>query len=264
MYLLKSISKLKYFAGLWIGLVFILIHLFTSYSDLNGQVTGNQYFFTPFTEWIGFNTNAWTILYYAALPLLCALTFNLMSSDDLKSGFLWHVITKTGLQRYLSKQYCVTVIGGFITAALPLLLDFLGLAVFLPIIKPDVILNSNLFVSPSTTYFSQLFYQHPFQLMLIYCLLAGLLGSCYAVLALTVAIWTNKQFPAIATGFILTLCCNVLAASFPKMFFSPILIVIGVSPIIIPSFYWLVGLLLTTLIVTFIRHYLGGQRLVNH
>lgn len=67
------IKQWHYFWGVLIGIALVFIHLLVTLPPLVHYLDGNQYLFTPYTQWISFNTNAWTIALFLGMPLLSAL-----------------------------------------------------------------------------------------------------------------------------------------------------------------------------------------------
>lgn len=87
-YWYARIKQLHYFWGMLIGVSLVLAHLATILPRLVAHLDGNQYLFTPYTQWISFNTNPWTIALFLSLPLLSTLSVAQIIGEDARSGFI--------------------------------------------------------------------------------------------------------------------------------------------------------------------------------
>lgn len=235
-YWYARIKQLHYFLGLLIGVGLVLAHLAMTLPQLSAHLDGNQYLFTPYTQWISFNTDPWTIALFLSLPLLSTLSAAQIIGEDARSGFIAHIVQYRRLKHYLLTNLGVSFIGGALTIIVPLLIDFIGMWCFLPHIKPDQILNANMSLLPDTTYFASLYYTHPLALVGFYVLLAGAVAGMFGLLGAVVSLFVDNRFIGLGFGFTLTMMLNVLSNALPHMAFSPVLLCIGCSPAYIPTF----------------------------
>jgi hypothetical protein len=256
----QRIKQKKYFLGMLIGLIIVIAHLVAVYLTTSSQLNGNEYLFTPYTQWIDFNTGPWTVGLLLGLPLLSALSLSQIVSDDLRNGFFWNILNKQSLLKYLTFEQGLSFIGGALTIVVPLLVDLGGLWCLLPKIKPDLIMNANRSYLPQLTYFYQWYYQHPLMLAFFYILLAGFTAGLFALLASTIALYTNNRFIPLGLGFVLTMILNVMNSAFPNLVFSPVLIIMGLSPVYLPRLTVVSAIYAGSLILLVIAHFIGGYR----
>lgn len=235
-YWYARIKQLHYFGGMLIGVGLVLAHLVTTLPQLIAHLDGNQYLFTPYTQWISFNTDPWTIALFLSLPLLSTLSAAQIIGEDARSGFIAHIGQYRRLRHYLLANLGVSFIGGALTIVVPLIVDFIGMWCFLPNITPDPLLNANMPLLPDTTYFASLYYTHPLTLVVIYVLLAGAVAGLFGLLSAVVSLFVDNRFVALGFGFTLTMMLNVLTNAMPRVVFSPVLLCIGRSPAYIPAF----------------------------
>lgn len=259
MYIRERLKSPKVYIGIVIGTIIALFHFISDYSVIKPQLDGNVAFFTPYTRWIGYDTGAMTTFYYILLPLLACLTANQLFYQDLKSGFIKHAVKEQGVAKYSLSHLGISFLAGFLTVAVPLLLDFVLYYCTLPNMKPDPVLNMSTGVTSDLTYLAGLYYSNPLLHVAFYLFLAGLAGGFAATISLAVTCFISNYFTDVAMAFLLSLIFNAFSAATTSAFLSPNLFVIPVCPLYIPSLAvalseLLLGMLLFSLI------YLYGVR----
>ncbi|RVU71469.1 MULTISPECIES: hypothetical protein [Lactobacillus] len=260
MYFLKRMSQPKYYIGLWVGLIIAILHFGVKFFTIKQYLNGNQMLFTPYTQWIGYHTDSWTILFYLVIPIISCLGFNQAIYDDLKTGFITHLVKKLGFEKYIFINYFYVFLNGFFTVFLPLIINFLLFFCTLPNIIPDRILNSDNFISPSVTYFLDIYYKNPVSVILFYCFLAGIIGGICAITSVTLMGFIRNYFTDFAGPFLLTVIMDVIAAAFPFNFAAPTLFIIPMSPVVVPSFGFVVIGIILLMLVELILVYVGIKR----
>ncbi|WP_155828528.1 hypothetical protein [Schleiferilactobacillus shenzhenensis] len=215
-------------------MMIITAHLTSVILNRAPQIDGITYWFTPYTQWISFNTDSWTIGFFLAMPILSVLSTSQILGEDVQSGFLMHILKRESLKKYLTINLLGSFTGGAVTVVVPLALDFLGVWSFFPSITPDRILNANMPLLPDFTYFHGWYYTHPFWLVAFYVVLAGAIAGLYALFSAVLALFFDNRFVSLGTAFMVTMILNVFATIAPRSVFSPVLISIGLSPLYIP------------------------------
>ncbi len=79
-------------------------------------------------------------LFFFLLPLLASLGPGLIAQEDIKNGFNLRLVQQS-LKAYMQSNLLVTYLYGFITAALPLSLDYLLVLWLFPNVTPNMVLN---------------------------------------------------------------------------------------------------------------------------
>lgn len=204
---------------------------------------------TTALNWIGMYTNvSTTVCFYYLLPLLATLGPGRALVEDFISGFQRHLV-QAHPYRYLVRNIGATLIGGFMTAALPLTVDYLFCRWLLPNIKPDVILNYGLGPTLGYTYFVHLFYQHSGLVIGFYIVLAGVMTALFALAGALVGLVTLNQYSMVVTPMVITLIWSVFATSYPQVGASPLTVMIAQSPTALPSLFALGIALCATLVL---------------
>ena len=99
----------------------------------------SAYAISLYNVWIGSISGDlfFTTIFYFILPLAATLPFSFSLSDESKSGYLRQMTLKKGQMRYYFAKYIVTFTSGFLLAAIPLLINVIITACYIPAYKPD-------------------------------------------------------------------------------------------------------------------------------
>lgn len=153
----EKLRKTKSFWAIMLFLVFITSTVAITRSlEVGGSIGGinpaepraeNGYFFEDnsayaislYNVWIGSISGDlfFTTIFYFILPLAATLPFSFSLSDESKSGYLRQMTLKKGQMRYYFAKYIVTFTSGFLLAAIPLLINVIITACYIPAYKPD-------------------------------------------------------------------------------------------------------------------------------
>lgn len=130
---------------------------------------------------------------YFILPLAATLPFSFSLSDESKSGYLRQMTLKKGQMRYYFAKYIVTFTSGFLLAAIPLLINVIITACYIPAYKPDPLeqLYSGQYYGQ---YLANIFYSEPFAFMIIFILIPGLFCGLWADLSMCLSFFIKNKF----------------------------------------------------------------------
>ena len=94
----------------------------------------SAYAISLYNVWIGSISGDlfFTTIFYFILPLAATLPFSFSLSDESKSGYLRQMTLKKGQMRYYFAKYIVTFTSGFLLAAIPLLINVIITACYIP------------------------------------------------------------------------------------------------------------------------------------
>ncbi|AUJ32912.1 MAG: hypothetical protein ABF483_02330 [Liquorilactobacillus nagelii] len=235
-YYFKRVNDFRYYYGFLLGLLIIFLHIVFSVIPTREYLNINTVFlFTPYTKWITFDTNGtYSILFVLALPLFCSLGLNQLVYDDLKSGFWHYKLPHSSIVRYALETSFLSFLNGFVVCTALLSIDLGITFLLLPNIIPNFILNSNTAVLPDFTYFSKLYYTHPLYLFVFYIILSGFIAGLFSLFSGMLSFYIHKKFAVISTGFVVGFVISVLATVFFNQIYSPLLLIIGFSPVYNP------------------------------
>lgn len=172
-----------------------------------------------FYRWIGVNLDtvgyAW---FYLLFPFLAALSFGWSYCEEANSGYLKQILVRSGRRNYFLCKTVVVFLSGAIVIGIPLLIDLLGSALFLPAETPDILsMQSPVWAG---NFLSALYYTHPWAYSLLAVLMDMLWGGSIAVIALAVSMLCPNFFVTVLTpmllflmeDFIGTSCMGVISA----------------------------------------------------
>lgn len=98
---------------------------------------------------------------------------------------------KKGQMRYYFAKYIVTFTSGFLLAAIPLLINVIITACYIPAYKPDPLeqLYSGQYYGQ---YLANIFYSEPFAFMIIFILIPGLFCGLWADLSMCLSFFIKR------------------------------------------------------------------------
>ncbi|WP_047021734.1 hypothetical protein [Levilactobacillus brevis] len=244
----------RYAIGLIIALVIILLHIIFQEIPRIGFLDGYTLDYTSSNQWIGFVVDmTYPALFFFLLPLLASLGPGLIAQEDIKNGFNLRLVQQS-LKAYMQSNLLVTYLYGFITAALPLSLDYLLVLWLFPNVTPNMVLNrgDGVGLGPigsTLTYWADQYYKNPILVVILYILLIGFISGLYALFSMFIGIVSRNRYVAISASFLLALGSTILVASFPNVIYSPIYITMPSSPMPLPNLTSLLVLMAIILIL---------------
>ena len=193
----KSLAN-KYFIIICIfGIVISLLHSYIIISDYKGISQALEVYsskgqnpYSPitntFTLWIGWDYKSkYSKLLFNIFPLLSVTPYCWSYSSEYRKGITNNSIIKNGVSHYHLAKYTAVFVSSGLIMAIPLLINFLAILLFVPPISPDSVYDIYYGVF-SNSFMADTFYMHPFIYVLtfiilnfIYCGLFGCLG--YAI-----------------------------------------------------------------------------------
>lgn len=230
----------RYQIGLLLGFAIVIAHvLLGQLEDAANWLDGVHLLNPAISEWIIFDfRNSFSDIFLFSLPILCSLGSSLALTEDLRSGFVDH-LTQFSFKRYLSTNLGVTFFSGFLTGALPILLDYFLSIWFFPNRTPDLITGYG--ANPTETYALSLFYEQPFLLMLVYLTLIGVTCGIFSLISAFSGIISRNLYIAMSFPLVLVIILTVASDFLPNFIYTPIYFLFGNSPRNLPPLGWLIA-----------------------
>lgn len=142
-----------------------------------------------------------TDLFYALVPLLAALPYGWSLCSEKRRGYLNNVFVKSKRGRYFFAKAFAAATSGFAVVVLPLLLNCLICACFIPAYSTDIATVFNTGIYDSIMALS-LYYSCPVLFVGFYIVLTGLFGAAWAVFALFLGGYAYDSVRLIAGLFV--------------------------------------------------------------
>lgn len=172
---------------------------------------GNTFLESPYTRWFSVDPfNFEPIIFYILLPLIASIPTSLILKEDLDSGLIFYLRNKFNLNKIVFSYASAAFIGGFVSAIIPLVTNFLTYFLFIPNIRPDFLINENLLIINENTLFVDLYYQHPLMHGIFSILLTSFWGGLFAVLTCSFSIWIKGKFLSLLSTLLLQISILIL------------------------------------------------------
>ena len=136
---------------------------------------------TLYNVWLGNEGYSFAFsVFYCLFPLICVLPYGWSLSLDMKSGYLKNIAVRTSRKKYFMAKYLTAFLGGALAGTIPLAVDFIGNAMFIPALKPDIIYPY--YTMMEVDFLSDMYCVHPLLFNLIFFVFTfvyfGLIGGC--------------------------------------------------------------------------------------
>ena len=216
---------------------------------------------SPYTEWIGNDPQyPMTALFYMLLPLLAGLAYGWSFSAERKSGYVAQMVSRSRKKsQYFLAKYIATFLAGGAVVAIPLVLNFLAVACFIPAYTPDSFYQIYYFME--VHFLRGLFYNAPLLYVCYTILLDFVFAGLFAAACVALAFFVKNKFAVILLPFLGVFAVqyfqdNVLGAVIGDVTISPMDFLRGYAPQTVLGWIillWLILLVVFTLGITWIK-----------
>ncbi|MGH0950994.1 hypothetical protein [Bacillus mycoides] len=184
-------------------------------------------------RWIGFEPLG--SLLFLLMPLISVIIFADSYLLEKKSGFLNGIYTRISKQKYTFSKYISVFITGGISFILPLLLNFIIVALTLSSSPPSN-RNSGLTAISMKDMFGDLYFTSPIGYISLYLVVDFLFAGVFAVVALAASIFIRKTFLVLLVPFLLNMIMGITLGSIkpqiiPTYLIDPKQPVVAIKPI---------------------------------
>lgn len=197
----KKAFRNKYFyISLAVGMVFALMAFlydvgkYEVFQENVSQMSGNPMMPARglYNLWIGGESHSLGYtLFYTLLPLLASIPFGWSYCKEKNNGYLKCVVTRCRKRTYYLAKYIAVFLSGGMVILLPLLMNFLLTACFVPASKPSIIYYMYYAVQHGTMW-SDIFYKHPTVYVVLYLFLDFIFGGLFATLSYAFSIFVKN------------------------------------------------------------------------
>ena len=136
------ISGVFAFCGAYIMIsnYFFRIDMWKLLMDENGVFIKNPHVNaeTVFNSWIGGDVGTWSAsTFFFLFPMLAVVPYGWSLISELKSGYIKNIFTRMDRRDYLRAKYLAAFLAGGVSVVLPMLMNFLTVACFIPMRMPE-------------------------------------------------------------------------------------------------------------------------------
>ena len=177
--------------------IFLACHFEDRYTYLSS--------YSSFTKWIASDhVSAAVELFFVLIPLLVAIGYSWSFASDWQSGYIEQLLCRTLRQRYYFAKYAATFASGCLIVTIPLVINFLICACFIPSYMPDPF-DARYIPISQTELFGTLFYSAPQVYVVLRIVVDGTLCGLWAVAILALSCIMRNRVALIALPYIMLL-----------------------------------------------------------
>ena len=265
----KAFGNKLFLVTLAVGLVIGFVSAYQNISSYARAAADNAYrmevsevlfnplypMFSPYTNWIGGDYQySMTSLFYLLLPLMASLAFGWSFCIEKKSGYIKNVVTGTKKIHYFLAKYISVFLSGGAVIAIPLIVNFLTVACFIPAYQPDIFYS--IYYSMHYHFLSELFYSAPLLYVLYVIALDFVFSGLIAAASMALTFFVKNRFAVVLLPFLLLLGIQYLQDILYSVFqisISPIEFLKGYTMQWVIGWvilFWIIVLFLLTFVIT--------------
>ena len=148
---------------------------------------------TLYNHWMGGEMQSFgAICFFYVLPLLAAIPYGWSYFVEKRSGYTKYLMIKGGKREYFICKYVAVFCSGGLVILLPLILNFILVAMFVPAILPEAHYTMYYGVDYGTMW-SVVFYKWPLLYDILYMLLDFVFAGLFACMSLSCAVFLKNR-----------------------------------------------------------------------
>lgn len=165
-----------------------------------------------FTYWIGgMGAGVCQTIYELVLPILAMLPYALSYHQDMKTGYIKNIYTRTPRINYLVAKYVAVFISAGIVTVIPYMINLLAVSCVLPAINPPIEGPGE--IAWSCTVFYRLKMSHPYIHIMLMLIVMFIYAGVFATTALAAATAVENIFILALVPFIVWYGLKMISAN---------------------------------------------------
>ena len=210
-----------------------------------GALSGEQFF---------------TTIFYFILPLAATLPFCFSYLDEKQSGYLRQMVLINGQTKYFVSKYIVTFCSGFLTATIPIIINLVITACYLPAFTPDPL--EQLYSNQSYgIYAADIYFSKPTLFIILFTLIPGVFCGLWSVISMCLSMFVQNKYIVVIVPYLFLFFeksfFDMLFSNRIRLELSPFYFMRGSS---FGNIYIVLAILLTMFIVSFCLTILKGKK----
>jgi hypothetical protein len=202
----RAFRNRRFYISLIVGLLIAMIHFVTfTYVLIDKDLRGDrEYPLSLFQEYLGGDPFVpYASILYLVLPLIIALPHSGSDRFDINNGYVHNIFTRSSKTKYYISKTLATFISGGVVAIMPLLINFMATAMFVPALTPQVALSQD--TIGDTSFMGNLYFTNPLMYTIIYFIIIFIFFGLLSVFGLFASLFTDKVLIATMSPLLLYL-----------------------------------------------------------
>lgn len=158
-----------------------------------------------YNSWIGGEgTSLGCICFFYLMPLLAAFPYGWSYAAERKSGYVKQLAVRGGRMEYYVSKYIAVFLAGGLVILIPMVMNFLAVAMFIPAVMPDMHFEMYYAVAYGTMW-SEYFYTAPLLYDIFYILLNFIFSGLFAVISLACSMVVRSRIAIVLLPYFIIL-----------------------------------------------------------
>ncbi len=196
---------------------------------------------TLFNRWIGAEwMSPLSSIFFFVFPLCAVIPYGLSFYQERRSGYMAQMVLRETRGKYLCNKIIAVFLSGGLVITLPVVLNIMAVAMFIPAYKPD--LNYDIYYAVQPFSFgSELFYSTPWLYLVLRVATIFLYAGLAASMSFAITFLTRNRFVILFSPMIFFLLLNYSYTLFPVIYEISPLRFLGAGNICLVSTFVVVG-----------------------
>ncbi len=147
-------------------------------------------------------------IFLLCVPILATIPYAASAYRERMSGYAGQIFSRISRKKYGIAKYLAVFLSGFLAVCVPVVFDFMGTLLFMPLIHPEITTFTDMV--GEAAFFGNLYYAHPMVYTGIIYLIASTFGGLCAVLALGAGRFLRSSFAVLVFPFIINMLWNYM------------------------------------------------------
>ena len=166
-----------------------------------------------FNHWLALDVSSFsTSVFYFLLPIIVAMPYGWSLVSEIKSGYVKNIMVRTTRKKYIISKYIANFVSASLVIIIPLLLNFIILAMFIPALKMESIYPYG--TIGQGCMWAELYYENPLIYCLLYLLLDGVFAGLIASICTALAFIVKNKVIVIIIPFILMMVWDYIDTNY--------------------------------------------------
>lgn len=149
------------------------------------------------------------VLYTFLFPVLLSIPYGWSYCEERSTGYIRNMVVKSGKREFFVAKYIATFLAGGVGVILPLIVNFVMVAMMVPARKP-MVRYETIYGVFGGSFLSELFYSHPLVYVCVYLFVDFVFAGLLATLSIMVAMKIRWKWVCVLSPFLICMLLDYL------------------------------------------------------
>lgn len=217
----RIFKRPSFYVALLVGIAIASLEVFSNNHIRLGSKGFIDFSSGAYNNLMLYNLGKYIRMLQMVFPLIVTIAFADAYLEDLKSGFIKNIITRYDKKKYLITRFLVNFIVSGLIISIPLIVNYMLYASFIPSIEPKVFFSSPVLVPGE--FLPYIFFNFPLLHAFIRIFLLFIYGGTFSSIALASSIFFRNKYVITILPFIVYIGMDVTIPMVLSYEYSPMI-----------------------------------------